>query len=47
MAGKEKKFPPFPSMKVVEAKMSTKRDSGKGSEGEKQRPRNASSFHKC
>lgn len=31
----------------VEAQMGKKRDSGKGSEGEKQRLHNASSFHKC
>lgn len=43
----EKKFPPFPRVDMVEAQMGKKRDSGKGREGEKQRLRNASSFHKC
>lgn len=47
VAGKEKKFPAFPSMEVVEAEMSKIHDGREGSEGEKQRLHNASSFHKC
>lgn len=42
--GGEKKFPPFPSMEVVEAEVSKKSD---GMGGEKQRLHNTSRFHKC